>query len=400
MTVIPPAEPSLITRAINSDRVAEARLAQRIGRMPFFRNAAGSSSSTVEIEGRRYLNFGSNNYQDLANDPHVIAAVHEAVDHWGAGTTGSRLLSGSTQLHVELEREICEFYGKPAALVFPTGYSANLGFLAALLRPGDQIAADEDIHASCRDGIQLAHADLHKFAHNDPGELERLLAAHPEIRMCAIEGVYSMRGDVAPVRQMAELCRDRGVMIFIDEAHGLGTLGPSGAGATEEAAALDLADAITITFSKSLGGCGGAVVGSAELIEALRYLARPFIFTASNTPGSVAGALAALRILRAHPGYVQDLVGRVAMFSTLLDQQGVPHLATRSPIFILPAGSDFATVQAWKMLWNRGISANAATSPALPPSEAGIRMSLLRNHTDEQLAEAARICAAVFSEIL
>ena len=188
-------------------------------------------------------------------------------------------------------------------------------------------------------------------------------------------------------------------MLIVDEAHGLGTIGPTGAGASERYGALGLVGAITVTFSKSLGSCGGAVIGSADLIEALRYLSRPFIFTASNTPGATAGALTALRILRAHPSYVHDLADRVRVFSQLLHQHGVPHVAPESPVFIVSAGSDFAAGRAWKMLWERGVYTNAVTSPALPPAEAGIRMSVLRTHTNQQLDDVASLCATVFAEI-
>jgi 8-amino-7-oxononanoate synthase len=382
-----------------SDQYVGVKLLERLNRVPWFKTAAGPSSTRITIEGREFLNFASNNYLDLANDPRVVAAVHRAVDEWGAGITGSRLLNGSMTLHTELEQELADFYGKPAALVFPTGYTANLGLLSSLIGPGDVVAADKLIHASCLDGLRMSRARTRTFAHNDPADLERLLKADRAPQMCVIEGVYSMHGDMAPVDEIADLCTRYGTMLVVDEAHAVGTVGPTGAGAAEHYGRLDAVDAITVTFSKSLGGCGGAVVGSRELIDCLRYLARPFIYTASNTPGSLAGALEALRILRANPQYVAESRAKAAEFGRLLQDNGVRRNHAQAPVLTVHVGTDVAAVQAWRMLWNRGVYCNAVISPAVPLGEAGVRMSVLRTHDVDDLATAAKVVRQVMEEL-
>jgi 8-amino-7-oxononanoate synthase len=208
-----------------------------------------------------------------------------------------------------------------------------------------------------------------------------------------------MHGDMAPVDEIADLCTRYGTMLVVDEAHALGTVGPTGAGATEHFDRLGAVDAITVTFSKSLGGCGGAIVGSGELVECLKYLARPFVYTASNTPGSLAGALTALRILRQNPQYAGEARTKAAQFVRLLQERGVSCVHSDAPVLTVPVGADFAAVQAWKMLWNRGVYCNAAISPAVPPDQAGVRMSVLRTHDTADLTSAAEICREVMEEL-
>jgi 8-amino-7-oxononanoate synthase len=349
------------------------------------------------IAGELRLNFGSNNYLGLANDERVIDAAAEAAARWGSGVTGSRLLNGNLELHEEIEEELARFYGREAALVFPTGYTANLGALAGLLQPGDRAYLDHEAHASLVDGTLLSRAKLRRFRHNSVDRFRSLVRSEDGTGcVCVIEGIYSMRGDAAPVGAFDAACADTGSFLVVDEAHALGTMGPTGAGVAERDGVVDRVDLLTITFSKSLASCGGAVIGDREIIEFLRLTSRPFVFTASNAPSTVAAALCSLRLLQAEPEMVTQVQDRASQFATKLRAHGVPVHQTDGPILTIPTGSDFSTLQAWKLAWNRDLFCNSVVSPAVEQGRGLLRLSVTRLHTDEDLDEAAVVCAAVF----
>ncbi|MGB7158938.1 MAG: pyridoxal phosphate-dependent aminotransferase family protein [Tepidisphaeraceae bacterium] len=367
--------------------------------MPFFRTVEGPSHPVTQIEGRQLVNLGSNNYLGLATDPRVTKAAASAIATWGVGVTGSRLMNGNLSLHRELEEEIGAFLGREAAVVLPTGYVSNLALLSALTRRGDAVAADEEIHASCHDGVRLSGASLRTFAHNDVTDMVRAVGEDHRAGICLVEGVYSMSGDIAPLAEIGALVGSSPTMVVVDEAHALGVIGSAGRGAAEHAHAEDVVDAVVLTFSKSLAGCGGAIAGGRELIDALRYTARPFMFTASSTPASLAGALAALRVLRAHPEYAGDVRERAECFSSELNAMGTSHRHSGTAIITARLGSDARTAQAWKMLWNRGIFCNAAISPAVPAGRGGLRFSFMRTHALSDIRRAARTCGEVLNEL-
>lgn len=392
-------EKSLVARALASPRLREVGLARHIDRMPYFRVVQSASRPTTRVEGRDLLNFASNNYLGMATDPRVVGASSDALRKWGTGVTGSRFMNGNLGLHLQLEEEIGDFLGKDASLVFPTGYTAGLGLLSGLTRSGDLLLADQEIHASIRDGARLSGASLQTFEHNDPVACGQLLEQQAEVAMCVIEGVYSMSGDIAPVGAVAAECAGSPALLVVDEAHGLGVLGEGARGAAEHAGVGDLVDVFLMTFSKSLGGCGGAIVGDRELIEAIRFAARPFMFTASNTPASLAGALASLRILREHPEYGADVRGNAARFSAELAGRGIRHRHSGAAIVSLHVGADMKTAQAWKMLWNRGVFCNASVSPAVPYGNGTLRFSVMRTHATAEIVDAACICADVLTEL-
>lgn len=384
----------LVGRAVEKPILSEARFADRIGRMPYFRKVGGAASPMVRVEGRSLFNLASNNYLALTTDRRVVRAATDAIRLWGTGVTGSRLMNGTLTLHEHLEADISDFFGYDAALVLPTGYTANLGLLAGLLRPSDTAVVDRDIHASCYDGVRLSGAQLVVAAHNEPADFEEKLRA-TGAALCVIEGAYSMSGDVAPVAEIADACHKHDVMIVVDEAHAVGVLGDRGRGASELADALSAVDALTITFSKSLGSCGGAIVGSRELIDCLRFAARPFMFTASNTPGALAAAHESLRILCEHPEYPAAVRELAAGFAERLRCSGIDCRYSGGAIISVPCGSDFLTAQAWKMLWNRGVFCNAAISPAVERDNGALRFSVMRTHDYCQLLTAADCCAEV-----
>jgi len=393
-------DPLLVRRVLEAPRYAQAKFAERIDRLPYFRRIESPSGPHIVAEGRTLANFASNDYLGMANDPRVIRGAREALDRWGFGVTGSRLMNGNLVLHGELEEEIAGFLAREASLVFPTGYTANLGLLAGLLRPSDVVVADQEIHASCLDGARLSGARLRRFRHNDVASCAQIIERESvSPSMCVIEGVYSMSGDIAPVRAIADLCRRSKTMLVVDEAHALGVVGATGGGAVEESNATRDVDAVVLTFSKALGGCGGAVAGSRGMIDALRFSARPFLFTASSTPSSIAGALTALRILARNPDYSRAPSEHASSFAEILTTRGVERLYGGGAIVSVPTGSDLRTAQAWKMLWNRSIYCNASMTPAVPPGAGALRFSFIRTQLPKEISHAANTCAMVLEEI-
>ncbi|NMO16539.1 pyridoxal phosphate-dependent aminotransferase family protein [Pyxidicoccus fallax] len=389
----------IIRRLLDDPRVAQARLGRRIGRLPYFTRVESATGPITHMEGREILNFGSNNYLGLANDPRVISAAQEATARWGAGVTGSRLLNGNLALHEELEEALRRFYGRTGAMVFPTGYAANLGLMSSLLGRHDRAYVDDEMHASVLDGIALARAHMKRFGHNDPEDLRAQAAGDTHAGICVVEGVYSMRGDRAPLRNFLDVCRSTKLALVVDEAHGLGTAGERGLGTVEDEGIVQDADFITITFSKSLGSCGGAIIADAEQIEALRINTRPFLFTAANTPASVAAALASLRILQAEPHLVRELKARVQSLRDALARHGIQPIPSDGPIVSVEVGADFDTLQAWRLLWNRGIYTNPVISPAVPPGRGLLRMSVMRTHEEQMVRTIADACADVFTDL-
>jgi 8-amino-7-oxononanoate synthase len=332
----------------------------------------------------------------------VIAGARDALDKYGTGLTGSRFLNGTIDLHVELERELAEWFASEDAIVFTTGHQANLGALGTILGPGDTVVADSGDHASILDGILLSRAKLRAFKHNRLDLLEkRLQAAEADGGgiLVVVDGVYSMEGDIAPLPQIAALAKSYGARLMVDEAHGFGVLGVRGAGACELLGIEDQVDLRMATFSKSLASCGGVIAGSAEVIEYLRIAARPFIFTASAVPAAVGAALAAVRICRSDEG--PPLFAKVLANARYL-RDGLTELgfsvmpATRlpdgtelvTPVIPVLVGDDWKAVFLWKALFDAGVFVNVAIHPATPPGGALLRTSVMATHEIETLDEA------------
>jgi 8-amino-7-oxononanoate synthase len=383
-------------------RIEPYRLAKESGYWPYYKSVESASMPRITIEGREAINFGSNNYLSLSYHPKVIEATIEATRRFGSGVTGSRLLNGTLTLHKELEGELADFYGREAALVFATGYVANMSAIAGFLTRRDFAVVDKEIHNSLLTGVKLAGATMKRFRHNDLAHLEKLLRSLPPEagKGVIIDGVYSMGGDTAPLADMVKLCRDiPNTFILDDEAHGIGVLGELGRGAAEQYDVINDVDLITITFSKTLGSCGGALIGSNEAVELLQLTSDTLIFTASNTPGSVAAALAALRILRAEPERPALLRQRVADFLGLLAAHGVPTNPAESAIVTipLPKDSEVDTVLLALDLLDNGVFVNPVIPPAVTKEMGLIRLSLMVDHDTEILEEAAETLAKVMA---
>jgi len=384
-------------------RLQEYHLAQELGYWPYYKTVESAATPRFTIEGNDYINFGSNNYLSLSYHPQVIEAAQVATRRYGTGVTGSRLLNGTLDLHRTLEAELAEFYEREAALVFSTGYVANVSTISGLLNRHDYVVLDKDAHNSLLTGAQLSGATMKRFGHNDVERLTKILDDLPAEpgKAVIVDGVYSMGGDTAPLAEMVELCgRYPNTFLLDDEAHGLGVLGARGRGAAEQYGVLDTVDLVTITFSKTLGSCGGALIGSADAIELLTLDADPLIFTASNTPGSVAAALEALRILRAAPEMTQQLRDNVDRFVGLLSERGVPVNPVESAIITIPLKrrDEVSAVVLARELLDAGVFVNPVVAPAVARGLGLIRLSLMLEHTPALLEEAAESIYKVLND--
>jgi 8-amino-7-oxononanoate synthase len=399
----------LFQKARDHDRRELLEFAEREGLVPYFRQVESEAGPVVRMEGRERLMLGSNNYLGLTGDPRVKRAAQDALERFGTALTGSRLMNGTIPLHHELEEEIAAWLGTEASLVFTTGYQANLGCLSGILGASDTVIADSGDHASILDGCKLSGARLRPFRHNRLDKLEQMLeraAGDGGGVLTVVDGVYSMEGDVCDVASVAELCRAHGARLLVDEAHGVGVLGPRGTGACELFGVDDLVDLRMGTFSKSLASCGGFIAGSQEVIDYLRISARAFLFTAAAVPSAVAAALEAVRICRSDEG--PQLFARVLSNARYL-HAGLRDLGyqvvepTRlpgggdviTPIVPIVIGDDLETAQLWKTLWDEGLYTNVALYPAVPPGGALIRTSVMATHEREHLDRALEIFQAV-----
>jgi 8-amino-7-oxononanoate synthase len=395
----------VFAKAREHERLEQLRAARELDLVPYWRVLEGPTLPEVEMEGKRRIMLGSNNYLGLTGDPRVRQGALDALDRYGTGLTGSRFLNGTTDLHLELEDAFTEWFGTEAALVFTTGHQANLGALGTILGPGDTVVADSGDHASILDGCLLSRAKLRAFRHNRVDRLEHTLekaAGDGGGVLVVVDGVFSMEGDVAPLPQIAELCARFGARLMVDEAHALGVLGARGAGSCELLGVEDRVDLRMATFSKSLASCGGVIAGSADVIEFLRIQSRPFMFTASGVPASVGAALAAVRICRSSEG--PELFARVLGNARYL-HQGLSQLGFRvveptrladgteivTPVVPVVVGDDWKAALLWKALYDAGVYVNVALHPAVPPAGALLRTSVMATHDHEVLDRALEI---------
>jgi 8-amino-7-oxononanoate synthase len=392
----------LFEKARNHERVEQLKAAREHDLLPYFRLLEGPAGPVVEMEGSERVMLGSNNYLGLTGDPRVKEAARKALDEYGTALTGSRLLNGTIPLHQDLEREIAEWMQAEEALVFTTGYQANVGALSTLLQPGDTVVVDSGDHASIMDGVAMSHARIRPFRHNRLKRLEELLdraAGDGGGVLVVVDGVYSMEGDVCDLQTVVPLARRFGARIMVDEAHGVGVLGAHGRGACEALGVEDEVDLRMGTFSKSLASCGGFLAGSHEVIDFLRIQSRAFLFTAAAVPAAVGAALAAVRICNSPEG--------PELFAKLLDnarylRDGLKSLGFRvvesqpvTPVVPVLVGDDWQAVLFWKALYDAGVYTNVALYPAVPRGGALLRTSVMATHEREHLDRALEIFDSV-----
>jgi 8-amino-7-oxononanoate synthase len=391
------------------ERVEQLGAAREADLLPYFRTLQSPAAPVVEMEGAQRIMLGSNNYLGLTGDPRVMQGARDALERYGTGLTGSRLLNGTLELHLQLEEELAAWMGTEDAIVFTTGHQANVGTLGTILGPGDTVVADSGDHASILDGCLLSRAKLRPFRHNRLDRLERTLekaAGDGGGILVVVDGVFSMEGDVAPLPQIVDLCARHGSRLMVDEAHGAGVLGARGAGTAELFGVEDRCDLRMGTFSKSLASCGGFVAGSHEVIDFLRIQSRAFLFTAAGVPAAVGAALAALRIIRSDEG--PQLFARVLDNAGYLNRglhdlgfhvvepQPLPDGSTvTTPIVPVLVGDDWKAVYLWRALYDAGVFVNVALHPAVPPGGAMLRTSVMATHDRATLDSALERFAAV-----
>jgi 8-amino-7-oxononanoate synthase len=401
----------VFAKARHHDRSEQLAAAKEADVLPYFRLLESEAGPVVEMEGRETIMLGSNNYLGLTMDERVKQAARDALEKYGTGVTGSRLLNGTTPLHTDLERELAEFMGTEDAIVFTTGYQSNLGAISAILEPGDTVICDTGDHASILDGCKLSGARLRPFRHNRMDKLETMLqrAATDESGvLVVVDGVFSMEGDVCDLPPVVELCKKYGARLFVDEAHGVGVLGARGAGACELFGLEDEIDLRMGTFSKSLASCGGFIAGSEEVIEYLRVSSRAFIFSASAVPAAVGAALGALRIIRSEgPQLFEKLLANAAYLRQGFRDLGLKVIEpgkladgaeATTPVVPVVVGEDWQAVLLWKALFDAGVYTNVALHPAVPPGGALLRTSLMATHEREHLDRALEIFRRVVAD--
>jgi 8-amino-7-oxononanoate synthase len=340
------------------------------------------------VEGRHTILAGTNNYLGMTFDPACVAAAKKAIEEQGTGTTGSRMANGSYAAHAELERELADFFEMPYGMVFSTGYAANLGTLTALLKPGDTVLLDADAHASLYDGCQMSGADIFRFRHNDVVSLEKRLQRLGErAKDCLIitEGLYSVLGDCAPLVDIVELKNRYGAYLLVDEAHSLGVYGEHGCGVAEVQGVMDQVDFIVGTFSKSLGAMGGFCASPHAQLELIRYVSRPFIFTASSSPSIIASTHEALRQIRSRPELRETLWRNANRLYEGLKAQGFQIGPEISPVVAVRLGEKEVALPFWNRLLEKGVYTNLMIPPASPDRHSYIRCSVSAAHTEQQV---------------
>jgi 8-amino-7-oxononanoate synthase len=371
------------------------------GYSPYFRSVDGAAGPTTVMDGREVIMLGSNNYLGLTTDPRVIDGAKDALGTYGAGLTGSRLLNGTTALHEKLESELAEWYGTESAVVFTTGYQANLAVMSAIATGEDSIVCDSADHASILDGINMSSARVRPFRHGRVDKLEAALERACRAGggiLAVVDGVFSMEGDVANLAEIVPLCVRHGARLVVDEAHAVGVLGARGTGSAELFGIEADVDIRIGTFSKSLGTCGGFVVSNTDVADFLRVKSRPFLFTAASVPAAMGAALAAVRICRSIEGaelfaavlanarYLR--AGLVELGLDVGQPSSGPDGPVITPIVPIRAGDEIYAVALWKALWDAGIFTNVAMYPAVQEGRALLRLSVMATHTREHLDRA------------
>lgn len=388
-------------RALKSVLAAKLAEVERNGLYRRLRPVSGAQDAIVTLDGREALLLSSNNYLGLANHPALKRAAQDAIERYGCGAGASRLISGDMALHQELERRLAELKNAEAALVFPSGYHANIGVISALMGPGDAIFSDALNHASIIDGCRLSRAHVQIYRHGDMAHLTQLLATCPRSgrRLIVTDSVFSMDGDMAPLVDIVAIARCYDAWVMVDEAHATGVFGARGAGVVES---LGLEHEVEIqmgTLGKALGGCGAYVAGSRELIAWLVNRARSFIYTTGIPPAVAASALAALDLVAREPERRQQLWENAAFLRQGLAALGYKIGPTQSPILPVLIGDAQPTMALAAALLQRGVFAHGIRPPTVPAGTSRLRVTPMATHSRAQLTHALEMFAAAGKEL-
>jgi 8-amino-7-oxononanoate synthase len=371
-------------------RFTQADETKALGIYPYFRLIETGQDTEVVVDGRKMLMLGSNSYLELTTHPKVKERAIEAIRRYGTGCAGSRFLNGTLPIHLELERRLAALVGKEAALLFSTGYQTNTGVIPCLVQAGDYILSDKLNHACIVDGAQLSPGTMIRYNHSDMGDLERRLARLPVSagKLIVSDGVFSMEGDICELPRMVRLAHKYGAQVMLDDAHAIGVLGPGGAGTAAHFDLTDHVDLIMGTFSKSLAAIGGFIASSERVINYVKHHSRPFIFSASPAPASVAAVLAALEIMHDEPERIERLWENARFMKQGLDALGFDTGASQTPVIPIVVGNLERCFRVWRWLHDQGIFINPVVPPAVPPGRTLVRISVTAGHTRQQLSWA------------
>ena len=360
------------------------------------------SATEADVNGRATILAGTNNYLGLTYDPACIAAAEAALRHYGTGTTGSRIANGTYALHTELETAFARFLGKRSCMVFSTGYKANLAMIAGLASPRDVVLIDADSHASIYDACKLSGATIVRFRHNDATDLDKRLTrlgSEGDCKLVIVEGLYSMLGDTAPLPDFVEVKKRHGAWLLVDEAHSFGCFGAHGRGLAEQQGVEEDVDFVVGTFSKSLGAIGGFGASNHPQFDLLRLCARPYMFTASPSPASIASVQAALGRIEADPGLRDRLWANAHRLHAGLLRLGLRPCSPPSPVVAVPMPNEATAALAWNLLREHGVYVNLALPPGTPNSLCLLRSSVSAAHTFEQIDEIVSRFGAVMAAL-
>src|SRR5919112_568419 len=403
----------LFEKARRHERLEQLRAAREHYLMPYFRVVEAEPGPIALMEGRERITLGSNNYLGLTGDQRVKDTARAALDQYGTGLTGSRFMNGTTPLHLELEAQLADWTGAEDALVFTTGYLANTGAIGTLLDPGDTVICDSGDHASILDAVALSRARVRPFRHNRLDKLETMLSRAESDGggvLVVVDGLFSMEGDLAPLPDLAALCRRHGARLMVDEAHAVGVLGTRGAGASELFDCEDEMDLRMGTFPRPLASGGVFIPGPADVIDFLRVQSRSFMFTAAAVPAAIGAALGALEIIRSEEGprlmakvlenarYLHD--GLADLGYGVMEPHPMPDgSGLITPIVPVLVGDDWKAVFLWKALYDAGVYVNVAIYPAVQRGGALLRTSVMATHEKEHLDRALAVFERVKEEV-
>lgn len=365
----------------------EAETARRQGYYPYFIPFSGGDDTVMIYKGEEKVMIGSNNYLGLTHHPKVVEAAEKALEEYGTGRTGSRFLNGTLDIHEQFEKELADFVGKEAALIFSAGFLVNLGTISTLLSKKDTVIIDRLDHASIIDGCRLSGANIRRYQHNNLEELRSILAGLPADtgKLVIVDGVFSMEGDIAPLPEICKIVKEYGARLMVDDAHSIGVLGPNGNGTAAHFGVTDQVDLIMGTFSKSFGAVGGFIAGEAAVIDYIKHHSRSIIFTASLPPSVVASTRAALDIIKNEPERRHRLWEIGDYMRTEFQKMGFDTSTSATPVVPVVIGDNMKTFLFWKTLFEEGVYTNAVIYPAVPSDSARLRTSYIATHRQEQL---------------
>jgi 8-amino-7-oxononanoate synthase len=377
----------------------EARRLEALSLYPYFKPITGGDGTTLLIEGEPRLNMGSNNYLGLTHHPRIVEAGRQAALKYGTGCTGSRFLNGTLDLHLELEELLARLLGKQAALVYPTGYQANVGLVSGLVGRGETVIIDKADHASIIDGARLSFGTVQRFDHRDYEHLERLLNQNGTAgTLIIVDGVHSMSGELADVPRLVEIAERHDAALAIDDAHAVGVFGPRGEGTPAHFGVTDRTHLIVGTFSKSLASIGGFVAGDEDVLHYLKHHSRPLIFSAALPPFSVASVLEAVKVMLEEPERREHLWENTRRLTSGLRGMGYQLGPTEAPIIPIIVGELDNTFVFWRKVFDAGVFTNPVAPPAVPPGSCRLRVSLVATHTSEQIDRALEVFERVGRE--